>query len=49
MNVREFRRGNQKWTTQINWQQGTQDEEKENKNTTQYVLDTTVRKQTRIT
>ena len=28
---------------------GTQDEEKQNKNTTQYVLDTTVRKQTQIT
>ena len=29
--------------------QGTQDEEKQNKNTTQYVLDTTTRKQTQIT
>ena len=28
--------------------QGTQDEEKQNKNTTQYVLDTTMRKQTQI-
>jgi hypothetical protein len=28
---------------------GTHDEEKQNKNTTQYVLDTTVRKQTHIT
>ena len=27
----------------------TQDEDKQNKNTTQYVLDTTVRKQTQIT
>ena len=27
---------------------GTQDEEKQNKNTTQYVLDTTIRKQTQI-
>jgi hypothetical protein len=27
----------------------TQDEEKQNKNTTQYVLDTTIRKQTQIT
>ena len=27
--------------------QGTQDEEKQNKNTTQYVLDITLRKQTR--
>jgi hypothetical protein len=29
--------------------EGTQDEEKQNKNTTQYVLDTTMRKQTEIT
>ena len=29
--------------------QGTQDEEKQNKTTTQYVLDTTIRKQTQIT
>ena len=29
--------------------QGTQDEEKQNKNTTQHVLDTTIRKQTQIT
>ena len=28
--------------------QGTQDEEKESKNTTQYVLDATIRKQTQI-
>jgi len=28
---------------------GTQDEEKQNKSTTQYVLDTTMRKQTQIT
>jgi hypothetical protein len=28
---------------------GTQDEAKQNKNTTQYVLDTTIRKQTQIT
>ena len=28
---------------------GTQDEEKQNKNTTQYVLDTTMHKQTQIT
>jgi hypothetical protein len=27
---------------------GTQDEEKQNKNTTQYVLETTMRKQTQI-
>ena len=29
--------------------QGTQDEDKHNKNTTQYVLDTTVRKQKQMT
>jgi hypothetical protein len=29
--------------------QGTQDEEKQNNNTTQYVLNTTIRKQTQIT
>ena len=29
--------------------QGTRDEEKENKNTTRYVFDTTMRKQTQIT
>jgi hypothetical protein len=29
--------------------QDTHEEEKENKNTTQYVLDTTIRKQTQIT
>jgi len=28
---------------------GTQDEDKQNKNTTQYVLDTTIGKQTQIT
>jgi hypothetical protein len=28
---------------------GTQDEDKQNKNTTQYVLDTTIRKQTHLT
>ena len=28
---------------------GTQDEDNQNKNTTQYVLDTTIRKQTHIT
>ena len=44
INVRKYRRGNQKWTTY-----GTQDEDKQIKNTTQYVLDTTIRKQTQIT
>ena len=46
INVREYRRDNQKKTIQINWQHR-QDEEIQNKNTTQYVLDTTMRKQTK--
>ena len=50
INVREYRRGNtkmdnpEKVTTQ-----DTQDKEKHNKNATQYVLDTSVHKQTQIT
>ena len=41
-------RFNQKWTIQGNWQQqGTQDKDKKNKDTTQY--DITMRKQTQIT
>ena len=47
INVREYRRGNQKWTIQRNWQQD--DKKNQNKNTTQYVLDNTIRKQTQIT
>jgi hypothetical protein len=46
INVREYRRSNQKWTIQRNCQQN---EEKQNKNKTQYVLDTTLRKQAHIT
>jgi hypothetical protein len=42
INVREYRKDNQKWTIQRNWQQ---DEEKQSKNTTLCVLDTTMRKQ----
>jgi hypothetical protein len=34
INVREYRRGNQKWTIQRNWQHGTQDEEKKPKHNT---------------
>jgi hypothetical protein len=54
INAREYRshsRGNQKWTIKRNWQHRhkTQDEDKQSKNTTQYVLDTTMRKQTQIT
>ena len=43
INVREYRRVNQKLTIQRNWQQ---DGEKQNKNKSQYVLDTTIRKRT---
>jgi len=37
--------GNQKWTKWRNWQH----KKNKNKNTTQYVMDTTMRKQTQIT
>jgi hypothetical protein len=45
MNVREYRSCNQERTIQRNWQHcvhKTQDEDKQNKNTAQYVLDTTI-------
>ena len=42
-NTREYRRGNQKKKL------ATQDKEILNKNTTQYMLDTTIHKQTQIT
>ena len=45
INVGEYRRGNQKRKIQSNWQQRS----KTKKNTTLYVLDTTMRKQTQIT
>ena len=45
INVGEYRRGNQKKKIQSNWQQRS----KTKKNTTLYVLDTTMRKQTQIT
>ena len=48
INAREYRSDNKKRTPQKKWQQGTQCEEKENRNTTQYVLDITKRKQTQI-
>jgi len=48
INVREYRRrGNQKWIIQRNRQHRVQ-KTKQNKNTTQYVLDTIIRKQTQI-
>jgi hypothetical protein len=43
---------NQEWTIQRYWQHWAhtiQDEDKQNKNTTQYVLDTIIRKETQIT
>jgi len=43
-----YQSDNQKWIIQRNWQHRvhkTLDEDKQNKNTTQYVLDTTIRKQ----
>ena len=50
INVREYRMGNQKMDSSEKLAtQGTQDEEKQNKNTTQYVLGTTMRKQAEIT
>jgi len=50
INVREYRRGNQKWNIYRHWQHKVnKHEEKQSKNTTLYVLDTTIRKQTQIT
>jgi hypothetical protein len=49
--VRENRCGNQEWTIQRNWQHWvhkTQDEDKQNKKTAQYALDTTICKQYQI-
>ena len=48
INVREYRRGNQKDNPEKPTTQGTQDEEKQNKNTT-HVLATTIPKHTQIT
>ena len=38
--------GNQQWTIQRNWKQSTKEEDKQNKNTTQYLLGTTIYMQT---
>ena len=46
INVREYGYGQSRENGNT---QGTQDEDKQNKNTTQYVLDTTICKQTQIT
>jgi hypothetical protein len=49
INVREYRRGSQKLDNPEKLETyGTQDEEKQNKNTIQYVLNITMRKQTQI-
>jgi hypothetical protein len=50
INVGEHRRGNQNGQSREtgNIWYGTQDEEKQTKNTTQYVLDATIRKQKQI-
>jgi len=48
INVREYRRSNQKRTILRNWQH-TVHKTKKNKTKTQYVLDTTIRKQAQIT
>jgi hypothetical protein len=50
INVRENRRGNQEWTIQRHCNIGyTRRRQTKHKNTTQYVLDTTIRKRTQIT
>ena len=50
INDREYRSGNQQWTIQRNWQHRVhKTKKKQSKNTTQYVLDTTMRKHTQIT
>jgi len=47
INVREYGRGNQERTIQRNWQHWVHKTMKK-KNTTPYVLDTTIHKQTQI-
>ena len=50
INVREYQRGNQEKENPKKLAiQGTQDEEKQSKNTTQYAVDITIRKQVQIT
>ena len=48
INVREYRRANQKWTIKRNWQHRVH-KTKKKKHATKYVLDTTIRNQTQIT
>ena len=45
INVREYRKGNKQWQSR---ETGNIDEEKQNKNITQYVLETTIPSQTQI-
>ena len=48
--MREYQRRNKKWTIQRNWQHTIhKNEDRQYKNTTQYILDTTIGKQTQIT
>ena len=50
INVRKYRRGQSKfYNPEKLATSGTQDNEKQTKDTTQYVLDTTIRKQTQRT
>ena len=49
INVRKYRRTNQNWTIQINWQHTVHKTKNNKTKTTQYVLDTTMRKQIQIT
>jgi hypothetical protein len=50
LHVREYRRGNKKIDNPEKLAtQGTQGKDKQNKNTTQYVLNTTMHKKTQIT
>jgi hypothetical protein len=50
INVREYRRGNQKWAIQRNWQHRIHKTQKrQTKNTTQYATDTTIHTQAQIT
>ena len=49
INIREYRRALKKDNPEKLATHGTQDEENQNKNTTQYVLDTTIGKQTHTT
>ena len=50
INVREYRKGHANWIIQKYWQHMMhKTQEKDNKNTAQYMLDTTMLKQTQLT